>query len=163
MAIVVESKTAVPTLTLPDLPIGTQLWSYLPVSFTDFQPNAGVTGTINLLARPAEAIVSGVIIRGTTIFAGPTLSAATLAVGDGGGSTTQYSPARDVFATPGDALAFESSVSMSGAGASEGIFMLNAGVADNFTATLTLTGEIIDDLTAGAVDIWILWTTAPKT
>ena len=85
--------------------------------------------------------VSGVFVKHSTAFAGGSLTAMTVSVGDSS-STTFYTAAFDVFQAVGD-TAFQDS----------DMFKSSTNAARNVLARFTATGDNVVNATAGSVDI----------
>ena len=94
--------------------------------------------------NPYSAIL-GVRIHATTAFAGTSVTAMTVSVGSSVVGATGFASAYDIFQTVGDTVIQESSQ-----------FQAGTIAASTVQATFTSTGENMDVLTAGSVDIEVL-------
>lgn len=134
------------------------VWIEDVMTFSDFDA-ASTTPTHNFtITLPAGCIVDGVWWNLDTEFAGGSVSAATLEFGVSGGDVDGFFPAENVFTAAGTGLK-DSAVT------SRGALLYSSGnnqtlqyfttATTTFLATLRLTGDNGEDLTAGQVRIWL--------
>ncbi len=115
--------------------------------FSDFQPNATDTGVITLFSGAAGSIPVVVKAKHSTSFSGGSISGAFITIQDSNSEVLIAS--LDVFQAPGDTV-----------GRYAGNFQIN-GIPNQVTAAdyqvqLFVTGDIINNLTAGVVDLWVV-------
>ncbi len=98
-----------------------------------------------LFNLPANGVLVGVRVKHSTAFSGGTLSAMTVSVGDSS-STTLYTSAFDVFqAAAATTILFAD------------MFKASTSAARDVLARFTATGDTMDNVTAGSVDIHACW------
>lgn len=115
--------------------------------FTDFQPNATATNTISLFSGVAGSSPLFVKVKHSTSFAGGTTSAASIEVQDSNGSP--LISGIDVFAA----------VSATAGGYANNYFKFaipDQLIASDYLLRLFIVGDIIDNLVAGVVDVWVM-------
>lgn len=105
-----------------------------------------------LFNLPARGKVWAVNIKHSTAFSGGTLSAMTVSVGDSS-SPTLYATAFDVFQAAGD-TAFQD-------GPASPNFVSSTWAARDVFARFTATGDNMNNVTAGSVDIHVCWLVLP--
>lgn len=111
---------------------------------------AALTNTINLYTLAAGSIVHSVKVKHSAAFTGGAISACTLGVGITG-SATKYISAFDVFQAPGATVLTIGPSTPTAENHTSSVAI---------TALLTSTSANLSALTAGTVDIWILYSTA---
>ena len=129
-------------------------WVKYTIPYTSLTA-ASTTQTITLFTLPAQGKFQGITVKHSTSFTGSGLTAMTLTIG-GAGGPTDFMNGFDVFQPVG------STAYMDNGGNTSGITM----AAQNVTATFTSTGMnlgngSVTNLTAGSVNIWVLWSVLP--
>lgn len=130
-------------ITIEDYTTTSTLLDKYTVDYTDIQ-TAATTNTATLLSLPAKTLIEFVIIKHSTAFAGGSISALTVDVGDAT-DADELIAAFDVVQAVAEGASQITSAPYIGAFAS----------ATNIVATFTATGDNLDQLTQGSVDIWI--------
>lgn len=130
-------------VTLEDFAATSTLLSKYTVDYSDIAA-AATTDTETLVSLPQKTIIEYIVIKHSTAFAGGSVSALTVDVGDSA-DADRFISAFDVMQTVGEAASETVSVIYIGAFAS----------ATNIILTATATGDNLDQLTAGSVDVWI--------
>jgi len=130
-------------ITLEDFSATSTLLSKYTVSYADIAA-AATSDTETLLSLSSKTLIEYVVIKHSTAFVGGSVSALTVDVGDSGDADALIS-AFDVMATVAESASETVSVIYIGAFAS----------ATDIIATFTATGDDLDQLTAGSVDIWV--------
>jgi hypothetical protein len=105
---------------------------------------AALTQSISLFTLPDRAKVTGVTIKHSTAFSGPSITAVNVSLGQASGSATAYTATHDIFQTVSNTAMLDDGGHYSASFASHGI---NA----NFTSV----GANLSAMTAGSVDIWV--------
>jgi hypothetical protein len=128
--------------------------------YTKFSQASATPSDAFYLQFPAGIVITDVWWKLDTEFSGGTVSAATLEFGISGGDLDGFLPAENVFT--GAAAGYKDSTIAS---RGELLYDATAGntmplhyfitTATNFTATLRLTGDTGDHLTAGQATIWV--------
>ena len=121
-------------------------WVSYNLSYSDWQPNAGGTGSFVFATLPAGAIITGVKIKHSTPFAGGTTATATVQVIDA--NAINYGGSANVFQATGDTVGLQ----FSGSDAASIPDHVNP---SDLEAELVITGDVIDNLVAGDVTIWV--------
>ena len=98
---------------------------------------------------PARGKLTGVTIKHTTAFSGGTLSAMTVSVGDSS-SDTFYTATEDIFQAVGDTVFLDTDMHSSSTFAARDVF-------GHFIAT----GDTMDNVSAGSVDLIACWVVLP--
>ena len=102
-----------------------------------------------LFNLPANGIVTGVRIKQSIAFSGGTLSAMTVEVGDST-SSTLHSAALDIFIAVGDLAKLDTDQ-----------FKASGAAAHDIIAKFKATGDDMDNVDTGSVDIWVSWVVLP--
>jgi len=124
-------------------------WTKYTVAATAFTA-AAATEDVALFSLPARGSIHQVVLKHTTAFSGGTLSAMTISVGIVG-TLTKYSAAFDVFQATGDtAFSFNDIPGVE-----------DFGSVTSIRAAATATGDTLDNVGTGAVDIWVLTSELP--
>lgn len=123
-------------------------WRKFTVAATAFTA-AAATEDIELLSLPAGGIIQGVKIKHSTAFSGGTLSALTLSVGIVG-VLDKYASAFDVFQAVAD-----TTFQVSNSFGSE-----DHGSATSIRLAASATGDTLDNVGTGSVDVWVLYSVA---
>lgn len=125
----------------------TPLWEKTTLLFSSFQPNATDTNTITLFSGAAGTTPIAVKFKHTIPFSGGTVASADIEIKDSNGSVLLAFS--DVFGAVGDTVGFVvANITLN--------FLPDQANPSNYTAQLFITGDIIDNLVAGSVDIWVL-------
>lgn len=128
-------------------------WSKYTVPYTALTANA-TTQQVTLFNLPAKGKIQGVTIKHSAAFTKSGLTAMTVSVGSSG-TPAGYAPAFDVFQSVSNTAQYDDG----------GNFSLTAAAHDviaQFTSTGTNLGNgTTTTLTAGSVDIWVLWSVLP--
>ncbi len=123
------------------------LWTKTTKLFSDFQPNATDTNQIVLFSAAAGSTPQAVKFKHSASFTGGATNSAFITV-EAPDGITQFG-GLDVFQAPGNTIGeFGSNLS--------GSTLPDQVAASNYLVTLFITGDIIDNLTAGSVDVWLL-------
>jgi hypothetical protein len=117
------------------------VWQKVTIPYTSLS-TAAQSITVTLLALAARQIITGLVIKHTTAFAGTAITALTVTVGDSNQAVDYYSD------TP---FSLTSAVSNTNFLVSN-ILSLGSFGGGNVTATFTSTGGNLNALTAGSVD-----------
>lgn len=125
---------------------GVPRWKKVALTYTDFQ-DASTTKQAALFTLPAAAVVHAVKIKPGTAFAGTSITDVKISVGTTG-VPTKYAAAYDVDAAPGDAV-FQLSTTVGGE--------THAVAGTALVAQAVSTGANLSALSAGAVDVWVLY------
>ena len=141
-AIIVDERSRV------DGAEGSSAWIRYPLSYTDFS-DPGYTKSATPAYLPGGAVITGVKIKHSVSFTGGTVSGCSVSVGTTGNLTKFASPF-DVFAAPAGGNAQLS---------------LNLSMEDQVAptpgmVTASSTGETLNHLTAGDVEVWVAWAKA---
>lgn len=133
-------------------------WKKFSFSYTDFQPNATFQGEleVGLNIIPANGLVTGIKVKHTEAFGGGAITSAAVGVRStdtGAPFTNSYLNSVDVFVLP----APDYGEQFTGTFGSPTFNKIpNVGATSKFYIHLILDGlSAIDDLTTGAVDVWI--------
>lgn len=133
------------------------IWIEDVITFSDFDA-ASTTPTHNFtITLPAGCIVDGVWWTVDTLFAGGSVSAATLEFGVSGGDVDGFFPAENVFTGAGTGFKDSGTTSRGELlyhGTTRALQYFTTATT-TFLATLRLTGDNGEDLTAGQVRIWL--------
>ena len=115
---------------------------------------AGTTQQVTLFTLPAQGKIQGITIKHNTAFAGPSVTAMTVSVGSAG-TPAGYAPAFDVFQTVSPTAMYDD-------GGNASLTFASHPVVAQFTSTgANLGNGTTTSLTAGSVDIWVLWSVLP--
>ena len=125
-------------------PITSPRWDKISVSAADLASEGGAS-TTSTLGLPAGSVIHAVKIKHSAAFAGGSLSALTVQVGNVGDPDKYAAPFNLMQAPGADVLAVNNTI----------------GVDTNVYATFTATGDTLDHLTNGAVDVWVLTSLPP--
>lgn len=123
--------------------IGPQ-WMKFSKTFTDLTA-AATTNDIELFSLPGSAVIHGVVIHHSTAFSGGTVSALTVSVGLTG-NLIKYTSAWDVFQASGDTVIQVSS----------DLSLEDMTAATSIRLSAIATGDNLDQLTQGQVEVWLL-------
>ena len=123
-------------------------WRKYTKGFGDLAKNA-TSNDIELVELPAAAVIHAVKIKHSAAFTGGIISAYTLSVGIAG-VLAKYAPAFDVFQAPGNAVQQLTEI----AGTE------NHAAVTSLRLAAVCVGADLDAATAGAVDVWVLWSLA---
>lgn len=126
-------------------------WSRYTIEATDFTASAN-TETIDLFTLPALTEIQKIIIKHTTAFSGGTSTAFTVEVGITG-ETDRYASAFDVFQTVANDTFLNSTMS----------FIENFASTTAVKITANSTGDTLDNISIGSVDIYVLTKTVDIT
>ncbi len=142
---------AVTLNTPPVIPATYPKWTKYTIPYANFQGGGGGGDTNERLfaTLPAGAVVHAAKIKQSAAFAGGTISAAAVSVG----ATNPYDdilPFFDVFTAPGG-----TNFALSGL-----VNSWDNGATQDINARITVVGGVVNDLTAGSVDIWLLTSVA---
>lgn len=121
-------------------------WKKISLAYTDFQA-ASTTKQADLFTLPAAAVVHAVKIKPSVTFAGTSITDVKISVGTTG-TPTKYAAAYDVDAAVGDAV-FQVSSTVGGE--------THASAGAALVAQAVSTGANLSALSAGAVDVWVLY------
>lgn len=121
-------------------------WVKYPVAYGAFSA-AGLTANTTLFTLPAKGVIHAVHIDPTTAFAGGLVASATLSVGTAG-TPTKYCTALSVF-----------SVALQTPQQTIGVESMSAGTA--IVATAVSTVGLLNTLSQGAADIYVMWGVLP--
>lgn len=116
-------------------------------TFSDFQPNATATSQITLFSGVAGSVPTLVKVKHSTSFTGGATAGAVISVQDS--NNNNLIAGIDVFTAPGDTVGGYANV-FSNTDIPDQV------AASNYEVTLFIGGDIIDNLTAGSVDIWVM-------
>lgn len=119
------------------------------VGFASVQ-TAALTNAVTLFNLPARGKIQGITIKQSTAFAGTSISAVTVSVGQSGGSATAYSATHDIFAAVSNTAFLD-----------DGGHFSATFAAHDVTANFTAVGANLSALNAGSVDIWACTVTLP--
>lgn len=100
------------------------------------------SGSDDIALTPPKAIIRGIILDLTTVFLGGALSAVTMSVGIDS-NHTKYMGAQDVYTATGQFTTFT--------------HVLAPWAGDYLKAFFTFTGDTVNHLTQGSVDIYVLY------
>jgi hypothetical protein len=125
------------------------VWTKFTIPYTSFS-TAALTNSLTLLSLPANTMVHQTIIKHSTAFSGPSISAYNVRVGIGG-STSKYAAAFNVL----------QSVSDSARSITQANDVESFTGATNILVTATSVGANLNAATTGSVDIWLLMSTLP--
>jgi hypothetical protein len=129
--------------------LGLPIWHKYTISESAFTA-ASSTENIELFQLPAKASIHNIIIKHTTSFTGGSVTSFTLSVGVSG-NLTKYASAYDVFQATG----------ASNHQASNTFDMENYGAATSIRLTAVSAGGNVADVTAGTVEVYVLWGILP--
>ena len=134
-------------------------WVKVSLTYTAFTALGAVTaGSANLYTLPVGGVVHDVYVELTAAFTAPALTVASLAVG--------YTGNTGYFTTSGDAhngvpYTIICTFSHTGGATASSSAVLSLTATTQLTADLTLTGDTMNNLTAGAITVWLLVSTLP--
>jgi len=128
------------------------VWRKYTVGHADFQA-AALTNDIELFQLPAKGVVHAVKIKHSVPFAGAGIAAYTLSVGIVG-TLAKYAAAFDVFQAAGDTTMLLNWLDYANS-TTDGETHAAGGTSIRVAATAV--GANLDQSTAGAADIWVLW------
>jgi hypothetical protein len=140
----VAAGTAIYAITMPVLDERPKWIQVGNLTFADFS-KAATTNTLNLFNLEPRGIVLGVKIKHTIAFAGPSISAYTVSVGDVG--------TVDLLASAFDVLQAFGSTNFQ---LSQNFYGEDNAIPTVIQATATSTGANLSVATAGQVNIWAL-------
>lgn len=120
-------------------------WVKYTATYANFQPNGGNSGILTVGQIPAGAVVMAMKMKHSISFSGGTIATATVA------STPYFPIGFNVFSAPGDTNG-TLATGLSGS-------ILNHSSTTPITLTLTVSGDVIDSLTTGSVDLWLKYET----
>jgi hypothetical protein len=141
----------VPTAQLPTaaaLDAEVAVWTKYSITAAAFTASAA-TEDIELFSLPAGGVIHAVKIKHSTAFSGGALSAMTLSVGIVG-TLAKYATAFDVFQAVGATVQQLTST----------VGTENHSAATSIRLAATATTDTLDNVTVGAVDVWVLVSTA---
>jgi len=127
-------------------------WRKYSVPYTQLVA-AALTADMELFVLPAGGVVHGVKVKASAAFTGTGIATLTVSVGIAG-TLAKYSAAFDVMAAPSDTnllLTLASGTPTPETHASSG---------KSIRIAATATGANLDQMTAGSVDVWVLWSAA---
>ncbi len=126
------------------VPATTPQWVKVNKTFTDFSDPSG-TKSITAYALPAGGVIHAAKVKQSAAFTGGGASAVTISLGVSG-DESRFLPGFDVFPAPGNTV-----FAISGT-----VDSIDQATPVNILATAVETGGNLEDLTTGAVDIWLL-------
>jgi len=138
-----------------DLPVsvlltrGVPVWTKYSKAHADLQA-AALTNDIELLSLPAKSVIHAVYLKHSTAFAGAGITAYTLSVGVAA-DLIRYSLPQDVLQAIGNTVFLVTSA----------VGAENHGAAVSIRLAAVSVGANLDQSSAGAVDVWVLWSTLP--
>lgn len=141
-------------LLLTGIPISAEPGGSVPVckkytkTAADLTTSSGTEDEV-LFNLPARGKVTGVNIKHSLAFSGGTLSLITVSVGDSS-STTFYTSALDIFQAVSDTTFLDADM-----------FLSSTFAARDVLARFTATGDTMNNVTAGSVDIHVCWVVLP--
>jgi len=125
------------------------VWRKVTLGFAAFQPSAADNNTITVFAGDAGTTPQAVKLKHTIPFTGGTINASDIKVQDGNG--TQLLGFFDVFQAAGATVgSINNTIAIT--------TIPSQAAPSNYEAQLFVGNGVINDLTAGSVDIWILET-----
>jgi hypothetical protein len=124
-------------------------WAKYTVPYTSLNSGSSVSSAL-LLSLPAKGTIHEVVIHHTTAFAAPTLGSLTVEVGVVS-ETDRYASAFDV-----SSAVTGSNLQHTYSGGVE-----NFASATNINVTARITGDVLSNLSAGSVDIYVLTSVLP--
>lgn len=124
-------------------------WAKYTVAATAFTA-AAAAEDIELFSLPARGVIEKVVLKHTTAFSGGSLSALTISVGITG-TLTKYSATFDAFQATGDTV-----FSFNNLPNTE-----DFGAATSIRAAAVATGDTLDNVGTGSIDIWVLTSVLP--
>lgn len=133
------------SINIPD--DGIRGWQKFTIDFTDFQPNATAFGNIQIIAPPALSILTSLQLKHSTAWTGGAITLSVLSVRDPS-QLFQYSSVHTVFTAPTDTDGTS--------GRNELDVILDAANPGSINLILAVANGVIDDLTQGVVDVWLL-------
>lgn len=133
----------VDNITSEDLTDAATLLSKYTIDYTDIAA-AATSDTETFLSLPEKTMIEYIVVKHSTAFSGGSISALTVDIGDASDADELLS-AFDVFQTVAEAANEVVSCVYIGAFAS----------STNIIATFTATGDNLDQLTQGSLDIWV--------
>jgi hypothetical protein len=133
-----------------DVQTNAPVWQKVTIAYTAVS-TAATTNTVTLLALAARQIVTGVVIKHNTAFAGTSITALTVTAGDSVGGTTYYSDAPFSLTQTVSNTTFLAS----------NVLALGSFAGSNLTASFAATGANLSALTAGSVDFIFCLATLP--
>ncbi len=123
------------------------LWEKTTLLFSAFQPEVTDTKTITLFTGAAGTTPIAVKFKHSIAFSGGAIASADIETKDSNGTT--IFPFTDVFGAVGATVgAMDANITLT--------TIPDQGSPSAYTATLFVTGGVINDLVAGSVDIWVL-------
>lgn len=125
----------------------TPLWTKTTILFSDFQPNATTYNQISLFLGAAGTTPQAAKIKHSIPFTGGSTASSVIKVNDGSGN--EILSDSDVFREAGDTVGIIQNIATLSA-------IPDQNLPSDYAVTLTIDGDIIDNLVAGACDIWIL-------
>lgn len=130
-------------------------WEKFTLDYADFVALGGVaSGAVTVMTLPDGGVIQAVKIRSTVQWAGGAISALSGTVGISG-TPSKYQAAYAMWAAPGDAnfaATFTAGTEMN--------TLAGGGAGTAIILTATATGGNLNDLTAGEVAVWVLWSAA---
>lgn len=126
------------------------VWTKYIIPYTSFTA-AALTQTIEFFILPAKGVIEAVMLKSTTAFSGPSLTAYAALIGIAG-DTGKYSNSYDVFAAV-NAANYQSFT------ASHSVEDFVAATSIKITATSV--GANLNTVTAGALEVYVKWLTLP--
>ena len=137
---VLQAKAAVPR------------WEKVTIGYAAVAALGAVSnGQVTLLTLQDGGVVHAVKIRSTVQWAGTTISALAADIGTAG-TATKYLTGYDLIAAPGDA-----NVTLGTTAGAEAHTLAGGGAGTALKLKVAATGNTLDALSAGSVDVWILW------
>jgi len=127
-----------------NLEAGSGTWTKFTVAFGALT-DAGTTVNIQLVSLLAKQMIDRIVVKHSTAFSGGSVSALTLSVGIAG-DLTRFTTPFDVFQAVGNTV-FQAT----GVEAEPEDF----GSATSIRLSAIATGDNLDQLAAGSVDIWV--------
>lgn len=130
------------------IPSSVPQWVKTTWSYTAWQGGGGggTTATRTIYTLPAGGVIHAAKLKTSYAFAGGTITTADMGIQESGGSYLDILPAFDVAQAPGNAVLALSSV----------VTTYDQVSTTAIDASLTVAGGIINDMTTGDVDIWLL-------
>lgn len=125
-------------------------WNKVTLGFAAWQPNPAAFGLINAIPVPAGYQLDRVILKHTIAFGGGSSSNATVQIWDSSGTVTLDNSLLNVFAAPTNINGIISPAKVTGSTYT----LTDISAGSTWQALLTITGDVIDNITQGSIDIY---------